>query len=59
MARLVELQHSLFPGLQGASPQMDPMPFILIGGVIGFACALVPLYFLITRKQAFEKPLVP
>src|SRR5215469_5177532 len=60
-ARLVgilELQHSLFPGVQGASPQMDPMPFILIGGVIGFLAALVPLYFLIAKKQAFEKSLV-
>src|SRR5262249_54651181 len=57
MARMVEFQHSLFPGLQGASPQMDPMPLILVGGVIAFLSALVPLYFLITKKHAFEKHL--
>jgi len=56
LARMIELQHSLFPGLQGAPPQMDPMPFILVGGVIGFLAALVPLYFLIAKKHAFETP---
>jgi hypothetical protein len=55
IARMVELQHQLFPGLQGASPQLDPMPFILVGGVIGLLFALVPLYFLIKEKHAFEK----
>jgi hypothetical protein len=58
MARMVELQHSLFPGLQGASPQIDPRPFILVGGVIGLLAALVPLYFLVTKKHAFQKSLV-
>ena len=58
LARILELQHSLFPGLQGAPPQMDPMPFIVVGGVIGFLAALVPLYFLIAKKHAFEKLLV-
>ena len=58
LARIPELQHPLFPGMQGASPQMDSMPFIVVGGVIGFLAALVPLYFLIAKKHAFEKPLV-
>jgi len=58
MARILELQPSLFPGLQGGSPQMDPMPFILAGSVIGFLAALLPLYFLIAKKHAFETPLV-
>jgi hypothetical protein len=60
--KLVELQQSLFPALrdmQGAAPPMDPTPFIWMGGAIGIALGVVQIYFLITRKHAFEKPLAP
>ena len=34
---------------------MDITPFFLMGAVAGLIGLLVPLYFLITRKEAFEK----
>ncbi len=39
--------------MQQSGPQLDPMPFIIMGGVTGLLGVLIPLYFLITRKQAF------
>lgn len=59
MTRILELQHSMLPWLrdwQGAYPQPDPMPLMLMGAVIGLVFCLVPLYFLVREKQAFEKP---
>ena len=58
MMRAVELQHSMFPWMRDlpkASYQIDPMPFLLMGAVMGLAFCLVPLYFLITNKKAFER----
>ena len=47
---------TMFPWMkqmQESGPQVDLMPFMTMGGVVGLLGVLVPLYFLITRKQAF------
>jgi hypothetical protein len=56
---LMEHQQSLFPWMRMFPQQpafhIDPTPFVTIGAVAGLIGASVPLYFLITRKDAFEK----
>ena len=53
---MVQASQAMFPWtkqMQQAGPQLDPIPFTRFGMVIGLIGALVPLYFLITRKKAF------
>ena len=53
---LVSASQAMFPWMkqmQESGPQVDLMPFMTMGGVVGLLGVLVPLYFLITRKQAF------
>jgi hypothetical protein len=56
---LMEMQRSLFPWM--LSPNQDSVPFdmtpfLFAGAIAGLVLILVPLYFLITRQQAFAKP---
>jgi hypothetical protein len=55
---LINIQNSMFPWMRltRVNPgfTFDPTPMILLGGLAGLLLVLVPLYFLITRKQAFE-----
>ncbi len=56
MLALVSASQAMFPWtqqMQQSGPQFDPMPFMTVFSVIGLLGILVPLYFLITRKQAF------
>ena len=50
---------AMFPWIQPWQNQQsflfDARPFMVVGACIGLAALLVPLYFLITRKGAFEK----
>jgi len=53
---MVNASQAMFPWtkqMQQAGPQIDLIPFMRFGMVIGLIGALVPLYFLITRKEAF------
>lgn len=55
---LVEMQSSLFPWMQPwpgrQFAQFDPMPLMIVGTVVGLVAILAPLYFLVTRKEAFQ-----
>jgi hypothetical protein len=55
---LMESQQTMFPWMrqfQGqAGLQFNPAPFLVVGAVVGLFVITVPLYFLITRKLAFE-----
>ncbi len=56
MLALVSASQAMFPWMkpmQESGPQFDLMPFMIVMKVIGLLAMLVPLYFLITRKQAF------
>jgi hypothetical protein len=56
MQALVSASQAMFPWtkqMQQSGPQFDPMPFMTVFSVIGVLGILIPLYFLITRKQAF------
>jgi len=58
MSDLVARQQSIFPWmeqLKQSGTQVDFTPFLVIGTCLGLVVLLVPLYFLITRRQAFEK----
>jgi hypothetical protein len=59
MLALMESQQSMFPWMRLIQDQpafhFDPTPFIAMGAVSGLIGITVPLYFLITRKVAFEK----
>lgn len=59
MLALLEGQQSMFPWtrllLTHPEFHFDPTPFMVIGGVGGLIGIAVPLYFLITRKVAFER----
>lgn len=56
---LFESEKAMFPWMQMVPStsqfQVSATPFIVIGVVGGLIGALVPIYFLVTRKQAFEK----
>lgn len=57
MATLMENQYSLFPWMrsfQNQALQFNMRPFQVAGLVSGMAMMGVAIYFLITRKQAFE-----
>jgi hypothetical protein len=59
MAKLLDLQQSMFPWMR-SSQDVSPfggqfMPFIIIGAITGLVFWLVPLYFLIAAKPAFDK----
>ncbi|MGD0507410.1 MAG: hypothetical protein ABSA27_06420 [Terriglobales bacterium] len=56
---LMESERSMFPGI-GMFPNQpefhfDAAPFLVMGGVCMLIGTAIPLYFLITRKVAFEK----
>jgi hypothetical protein len=55
---LFDAQSTMFPGMRfwqdRPELQVDMTLPILLGGVMGLVFVLIPLYFLITRKQAFE-----
>ena len=56
MLALIGASQAMFPWMkpmQESGPQFDLMPFMTVFGVIGLLGVLVPLYFLITRRQAF------
>jgi hypothetical protein len=59
MLGLLENQQSMFPWMrafQGQTEfQFDFTPFLVVGAILGLVMITVPLYFLITRKMAFEK----
>ncbi len=59
MAALLEWQKSFltFGQLSSISTQMqfDPTPFYFVGFFVGVAAAAVQIYFLVTRKAAFDK----
>jgi hypothetical protein len=58
MMKFLEITQSMFPWMlrpQSVYAGLDLTPFMLIGAVSGLLLVLVPLYFLIARKQAFEK----
>jgi hypothetical protein len=56
---LMDSQRTMFPWMgqvQGQSGfPLDPAPFLVVGAVGGLVMITVPLYFLVTRKLAFEK----
>jgi hypothetical protein len=55
----MDMQAQLFPWTRtpqsGQIPQFDPMLFVKMGAALGMVAAVVPLYFLATRKHAFDK----
>lgn len=59
MLSLIEKQQSMFPWMQPWQTQIwqqiDLTPFLVLGACVGLAGLMVPMYFLITRKQAFER----
>jgi hypothetical protein len=58
ITKLLEFQQSMFPWMpsQANSPfQVDIMPFLIVGAIVGLALSLVPVYFLATAKPAFDK----
>ncbi|HWS17797.1 MAG TPA: hypothetical protein VN223_07270 [Candidatus Elarobacter sp.] len=58
ITKLLEFQQSMFPWMpsQANSPfQVDIMPFLIVGAIVGLALCLVPIYFLATAKPAFDR----
>lgn len=59
MLALIAKQQSMFPWMQPWQNQMwqqiDLTPLLIVGACSGLAVLLLPMYFLITRKQAFER----
>jgi len=58
MLALMERQQSMFPWMRMLPDQpefhFDTAPFMVMGAVSGLIGIMVPLYFLITRKVAYE-----
>ena len=58
MLSLIEKQQSMFPWIQPGQnqflQQVDLTPLLIVGACVGLAVLAVPLYFLVTRRQAFE-----
>lgn len=56
---LSEAQQSMFPWLSWMQPQpefhFDPVPFMYVGACLGLLAVAILIYFLITRKAAFER----
>ena len=59
MQALMDYQQSVFPWMRMFTDQseyhFDTTPFMVMGAVCGLIGMMVQLYFLITRKFAFEK----
>lgn len=59
LVALMESQQSMFPWVRlfqrQAEFQFDPTPLLMVGAVAGLVMITVPLYFLVTRKAAYEK----
>ena len=58
MTRFLDLQQSMFPWMpsQADSPfHIDIMPFLIVGAILGLALSLVPVYFLVAAKPAFDR----
>jgi hypothetical protein len=58
LARFLDIQQSMFPWMRSsqASPfHIDIMPFVIFGVIFALALYLVPLYFLVAAKPAFDK----
>jgi hypothetical protein len=55
----MDMQAQVFPWTRtpqsGQIPQFDPTLFMKMGAGLGVVAAVVPLYFLLTRKHAFDK----
>jgi hypothetical protein len=60
MGKILEFQQSMFPWMkswQEAYPiEFDLTPFMIIGAVGGMVLLLVLMYFLVTARQAFQRP---
>jgi hypothetical protein len=54
---LLEATRSVFPVWMHSAFQIDPTPQLIGGAVFGLAALTVPLYLLITRRQAFARAL--
>ena len=56
---LMESERSMFPWMRMLPNQpefhFDATPFLVFGFVFGLLAMMIPLYFLITRKVAFER----
>ena len=59
MVDLMRRAQAMFPWTRPLQDQQaflfDPTPLMVMGACLGLAATLVPLYFLVTRKDAFEK----
>jgi len=56
MLAFLELLQSVYPWMrswQNPALQAQLAPYLIVGAVVGLVSLLVPLYFLITRRQAF------
>jgi hypothetical protein len=60
-ARVAAVMNSTYARVPGAEDwqrqfmtRVDPMPFMVMGGLFGFALMGVGLYFLVTRRSAFN-----
>lgn len=55
---LMNNQQSIYPWVPAMRSQtgfgMDSTPFFILGSIAGLVCAGIQIYFLITRKSAFE-----
>ena len=58
-AAFFEAQEKMFPWMSWMRHQpgfvFDPLPFMYFGACVGIIVMAIPIYFLITRKAAFEK----
>ncbi len=56
---LMEAQKKVFPWLFWMQDQpefhFDPLPFMYVGACFGTIAIAIPIYFLVTRKAAFER----
>jgi len=56
---LLDADQTIFPWMRlwpsKPESQIDIVPILLLGGALGLILLAVPLYFLVTRKQAFEE----
>jgi hypothetical protein len=55
---LLDAEHSIFPWMRPfqdqAQYQLNFTPSLILGSIVGLVLVAVQLYFLITRKRAFE-----
>jgi hypothetical protein len=58
MLSLMESERAMFPWTRTLPNQPEFLfgtPFLVMAGIVGLIAAAIPLYFLITRKVAYEK----